>query len=100
IGRAIVTALVAEGWRVAFTYRESLDAARQLESQHEGRVRGFQLDVRDRERPDALVREIEASVGPLSGLVNNAGVRHDALLAMTSDAGWDSVMETNIAGAF
>lgn len=100
IGRAIVSALISDGWRVAFTYRDSVDAARRIESEHDGQARGFQLDVRDRARPDSLIREVEANVGPVSGLVNNAGIRHDALLAMTSDTGWDSVMETNVAGAF
>ncbi len=100
IGRAIVGALVADGWSVAFTYRDRAETARVVEAAHAGRARAFELDLRDRSRPDALVREVEASLGPIAGLVNNAGVRFDGLLAMTPDADWDAVMDTNAGGAF
>lgn len=100
IGRAVVDALVADGWLVAFTYRSDHDAARALETSHSGHVRGFTLDLRDRDRPDPLVREVTAALGPITGLVNNAGVRHDSLLAMTPDADWDNVQEINASGAF
>lgn len=100
IGRAIVAALVADGWTVAFTHRNSADAAKAVEAAHQGRAHAFALDLRDRDRPDALVREVTAALGPVTGLVNNAGVRHDSLLAMTPDADWDMVQDTNLGGAF
>lgn len=70
IGRAVVEALIREGSTV------------------------------DRADPDRLVREVEAELGPVAGLVNNAGVRKEALLAMMSDADWDTVLETNLGGLF
>lgn len=100
IGRAIVAALVADGWLVAFTYRNDATGAHAIEAAHPGRAHGFTLDLRDRPRPDALVREVTAALGPIVGLVNNAGVRHDSLLAMTPDADWDAVQDTNAGGAF
>lgn len=100
IGRAIVAALVADGWVAAFTHRNSLEAAKAVEAAHEGRAHAFTLDLRDRDRPDALVREVTAALGPITGLVNNAGVRHDSLLAMTPDADWDAVQDINAGGAF
>jgi 3-oxoacyl-[acyl-carrier protein] reductase len=100
IGRAIVAALVQDGWQVAFTYRENQDAARAVEADHDGRARAFALDLRDHTRADSLVREVIADFGPVAGLVNNAGVRYDGLLAMTPDAEWDAVMDTNAGGAF
>ena len=100
IGRAVVAALVADGWSVAFTYRDNVEAAREVASAYTDRAIAFALDLLDRARPDALVRDIEANMGPIEGLVNNAGVRFDALLAMTPDVEWDAVMETNAAGAF
>ena len=100
IGRAIVEALVADGWQVAFTYRTNQAAARAVEAAHDGRARAFALDLRDHARADALVREVAAGLGPIAGLVNNAGVRYDGLLAMTPDAEWEAVMDTNLAGAF
>src|SRR5690606_20860154 len=98
IGRAIVQTLVADGWITAFTYRSGGDEARRVEEAHGGQARGFELDLRDRARPDALVREITESLGTIEGLVNNAGIRHEGLLAMTCDDDWDSLVEVNQAG--
>jgi 3-oxoacyl-[acyl-carrier protein] reductase len=100
IGRAIVECLLAEGRPVAFTWSGDETAARTLEEASEGRARGFHLDVRERGRPAALVAEVEAALGPLWGLVNNAGVRRESLLALTSDKDWDELMEINLGGPF
>jgi 3-oxoacyl-[acyl-carrier protein] reductase len=100
IGRAIVECLVAEGRPVAFTWTRDETAAGALEEATGGRARRFRLDARDRGRPPVLVAEVEAALGPLSGLVNNAGVRRESLLALTSDADWDELMEVNLGGPF
>jgi 3-oxoacyl-[acyl-carrier protein] reductase len=99
IGRATVEALLGEGWTVAFTYRNGEDAAREVEAAS-GRARAFALDVRDRERPGRLVTEIEKSMGPLEGLVNNAGLLRESLLPMTPDRDWDEVLDVNLGGVF
>jgi 3-oxoacyl-[acyl-carrier protein] reductase len=106
IGRAVVEALVAAapagGERpvVAFTFRERQEAARELEASSGGRARAYRLDLRDRARPDELVAEVEADLGPIEGLVNNAGERREALLALMSDEDWDAVVDANLGGAF
>lgn len=100
IGRAVVRALVAEGRKVAFTFREGEDAARALEAESGGLARAWRFDLGDRARPGALVPEIEAQLGPLDGLVNNAAIRRDALLAATADADWDDVIDANLGGPF
>jgi 3-oxoacyl-[acyl-carrier protein] reductase len=107
IGRAIVEALAAEaaaaggGARsIAFTWSTSESLARHLEEASEGRARAYSLDLRDRARPDDLVAEIEETLGPVEGLVNNAGIRRESLLAMTSDDDWDAVLDTNLGGLF
>jgi len=107
IGRAVVEALAAESAaaganarRIAFTWSTSETMARQLEAAAEGRVRAFHLDLRDRGRPDDLVSEVEETLGPLEGLVNNAGIRRESLLALTSDDDWDAVVDTNLGGLF
>jgi len=46
------------------------------------------------------VAEVEAALGPVEGLVNNAGLRRESLLAMTSDADWDAVLDANLGGLF
>jgi len=90
IGRAIVRALAGEGWKVAFTWREREDEARRLEGELGDAARAFRLDLLDRARPGDLVVEVEEQVGPIAGLVNNAGVRRDALLAALPDSAWTS----------
>lgn len=100
IGRAVVRALAASGRPVAFTYRDGESAARALESELGGIAKAWAFALRDREGPGRIVPEIEAALGPIEGLVNNAAIRKDALLATTPDADWDDVVDSNLGGAF
>lgn len=101
IGRAVVEALAAEtAHPVAFTWSSSEEDARAVEAASGGRARAFRLDLRDRSRPDDLVSEVEEALGPVEGLVNNAGVRRESLLALTSDEDWDAVLDVNLGGLF
>ena len=100
IGRAIVRALAADGWTVAFTWREREDEARRLAVELGDAARPFRLDLLDRARPGSLVVEVEERVGPIAGLVNNAGVRRDALLAALPDDAWDELLDANLGGVF
>jgi 3-oxoacyl-[acyl-carrier protein] reductase len=106
IGRAVVEALAAAPHgggpeaAVAFTWHSREEAARQVEAATGGRARAFQLDLRDRARPDELIAEVEEACGPLVGLVNNAGERREALLAMMSDEDWEAVLDVNLGGLF
>lgn len=101
LGRAVVEALVAgTDHAVAFTWSTGETAAWDLEAACDGRARAFRLDLADRGRPDDLVREVEEVLGPVEGLVNNAGIRRESLLALTSDADWDAVVDTNLGGLF
>jgi 3-oxoacyl-[acyl-carrier protein] reductase len=103
IGRAIVETLAGEGRSVAFTWTSAEAEARGLAKAMEatgGRARAFRLDLLDRSRPDDLVAEVEETLGPIEGLINNAGVRRESLLALTSDADWDAVLDVNLGGVF
>lgn len=100
IGRAVVEALVARGFTVAFTWREREVEARRLADATDGAARPFRFDLRDRVRAGDLVREVEEQVGPIEGLVNNAGVRRDGLLATLADDAWDDLVDANLGGAF
>ncbi len=99
IGRAIVEALARDGWAVAFTWRSDEAAAREVAGAA-AQTQAFHLDLRDRARPAALVAEVESSLGPIGALVNNAGLQRDGLLALTSDAQWDEVLDVNAGGVF
>lgn len=100
IGRSIVERLTEDGWSVAFTWRAGERLAKELEEVLYGRATAFALEVRDRERPKQLVAEIEASLGPLLGLVNCAGIHREGLLGLTTDAEWDDVIDVNLGGVF
>lgn len=100
IGRAIVEAMLADGWTVAFTFRSDEQAAQDVAAASAGRAQGFAFDLKDRARPGDLVTLIEKSIGPIDALVNNAGLRSQALLAMTADDEWDEVMDVNLDGVF
>jgi 3-oxoacyl-[acyl-carrier protein] reductase len=58
------------------------------------------LDVRDPAAVDALVGEIGKSFGPISILVNNAGVTRDTLLLRMKDEDWSQVLETDLSSVF
>ncbi len=100
IGRAIVLALVEQGRKVAFTYREGEVPARALEAESGGLARAWHCAMADRERPGVIIPAIEEALGPIDGLVNNAAIRRDALLAATPDAMWDEIVDVNLGGAF
>jgi len=99
LGRAVVEALAAEpDTAVAFTWNSDEGTAREVAAATGAHA--FRLDLRDHARPDDLMVEIEDALGPLSGLVNNAGLRRESLLAMTSDEDWEAVLDTNLGGLF
>ena len=100
IGREIVRTLVGQDWTVAFTWREREDEAQRLAGELGDAARPFRFDLLDRARPGRLVSEVEEQVGAIAGLVNNAGVRRDGLLATLPDAGWDEVLDANLGGVF
>jgi 3-oxoacyl-[acyl-carrier protein] reductase len=100
IGHAVVRGLVAAGRKVAFTYRDSEEQARAIEAETNGMARAWRFELADRERAGAIVPEIERALGELDGLVNNAAIRRDGLLAATPDGEWDEIIDANLGGAF
>ncbi|OPZ85505.1 MAG: 3-oxoacyl-(acyl-carrier-protein) reductase FabG [bacterium ADurb.Bin429] len=103
IGRAIAVALAASGAHVAITYREqaemAADAVREIESAGGGAA-AYQLDVRDARRVKEVVETIGKELGPVSILVNNAGLVRDNYLRFMAMEEWSDVLETHLNGAF
>lgn len=103
IGRAIALALAREGGAVAVNFRERGDAADEVVAAIEqggGRAIAVQADVRDAAAVKALMKAVNAQLGGVGILVNNAGVVRDNYLAFMSEAQWDEVVDTSLKAAF
>ncbi len=103
IGRTIALQLADAGARVALLSRTETsvqEVARAIESQYPGQSMSFTGDVADPKLADHVVAKIVEQWGQLDILVNNAGITRDTLLLRMSDEDWDSVLNTNLKGAF
>src|SRR5579884_137976 len=102
IGRAIAIALADAGARVIGTATTDEGAQTIASNLHaiDRNAEGARLDVRDAERIDALVKDIDARHGPIGILVNNAGITRDNLLVRMKDDDLDDIIATNLKPAF
>jgi len=103
IGKAIVLALAESGATVAFDYRERRDAAEAVLAEVEergGRAAIFQADVSDVDAVNAMVEAVREKFGPVSILVNNAGINRDKSFSKLTHEQWDEVLSMNLSGAF
>ncbi|HEX2061099.1 MAG TPA: 3-oxoacyl-ACP reductase FabG [Thermoanaerobaculia bacterium] len=100
IGRVTAMRLLLDGWRVAFTYSRSKEAALAFESESKGNAAAFEADVRDADANRRVAEQVLARFGAIDALVNNAGVRRDALLYNMSAEQWNEVLDTNVNGAW
>lgn len=91
IGRAIAERFVAEGYKVAVTARSGEGP--------EGTLT-VRADVTDAAAVDAAFSEVESTLGPVEIVVANAGVTKDTLLLRMTEEDFDSVVATNLGGAF
>jgi acetoacetyl-CoA reductase len=98
IGRAISVALENAGYRVAATYGGNDSAAQQLKE--ETGIPVFKFDVADFNACAQAVRKIEAELGPIEVLVNNAGITRDSTMHRMSFEQWNAVIQTNLASCF
>ncbi|MEH3089236.1 MAG: beta-ketoacyl-ACP reductase [Microbacterium arborescens] len=91
IGRAIAERFVADGHRVAVTARSGEGP--------EGTLT-VRADVTDAASLDAAFTQVEAELGPVEVVVANAGITKDTLLLRMTEDDFDSVVSTNLGGAF
>ncbi|MGW8281942.1 MAG: 3-oxoacyl-[acyl-carrier-protein] reductase [Gemmatimonadota bacterium] len=100
IGKAIAEALVEGGCSVACVARDGTKASEVAAALSAASARGYACDV---SRPDAcaeLIAAVEADLGPVGVLVNNAGITRDNVLVRLKDDDWQAVLDTNLTGAF
>jgi NAD(P)-dependent dehydrogenase (short-subunit alcohol dehydrogenase family) len=102
-GVEIAQELARRGARLAVHYRSSragADAVVAAIRTRGGDARAFQADLAVSDDVRRLVDEVEASVGPPSVLVNNAGPFADTAFRTLSERDWDYVMSTNLKSVF
>jgi 3-oxoacyl-[acyl-carrier protein] reductase len=99
IGAAIARALHAQGAVVTLSGTR-LDALDALAGELGARVHVCVADLRDAEAGNALVAAAEAAAGPLSILVNNAGLTRDMLALRMKNEDWDSVLDVDLSAPF
>ena len=91
IGLAIAEKFKADGYQVVVSHRSGSAPAG---------IEGVIMDVTDTESVNAAVSSIESKYGKIDVLIANAGITKDGLVMRMSDADFDSVIDTNLNGAF
>ena len=102
IGSAICRKLADMGHKVATNYRNE---EKTLAWQQQMREQGYDVtivkgDVSSPEEAEALVREVEAKLGPVDILVNNAGITRDTTFHRMNPQHWNDVINTNLNSVF
>jgi 3-oxoacyl-[acyl-carrier protein] reductase len=102
IGQAIALAIGAAGAVVAGTATSEAGAANISEFLRNAGLKGagFKLNVNDIAETEAVFGRIESAYGPVTILVNNAGITRDNLLLRMKEAEWDEIMDTNLKSVF
>jgi len=98
IGAAISKALKAAGYKVAASYAGNDEAANKFKA--ETGINVYKWDVASFEACAAGIKQVEADLGPVEVLVNNAGITRDAMFHRMSREQWDEVISTNLNGVF
>jgi 3-oxoacyl-[acyl-carrier protein] reductase len=102
IGAAIALGLADAGADVVLTYRDKRAQAEAVVEKIEAKCRralAIKMDVTDRASV-ARAAGAARALGPISILVNNAGINKPTDFDQVSDADWDSILDTNLKGPF
>ncbi len=103
IGRAIALELAKRDANVAFNYAKSADEAEKLKAEIESlgvKCYAAQCDVASTESSADFVKQATAEFGTIDFLINNAGITRDTLILRMKETDWDSVIDTNLKGAW
>ena len=98
IGAAISTALKDAGYTVAATYAGNDEKAAAFTA--ETGIKTYKWDVGNYEACAEGIAQVEADLGPVEVLVNNAGITRDAPFHKMTPQQWKEVMDTNLSGVF
>lgn len=103
IGQEIARAFAAEGAKVALISRNESScgsAAEEINKFIPGSATAYAVDISDHDAVQDLAKKIGDELGAVNILVNNAGVTRDGLLMRMKESDWDTVLDTNLKGAF
>ena len=98
IGASISKALKAAGYKVAASYAGNDEAANRFKA--ETGINVYKWDVSSFEASAAGIKQVEADLGPVEVLVNNAGITKDATLHRMKPEQWTAVINTNLGSLF
>ncbi|MFD1327800.1 beta-ketoacyl-ACP reductase [Mycoplana ramosa] len=98
IGAAISTALKRAGYKVAATYAGNDEAANAFKA--ETGISVYKWDVSSYDACAEGIAKVEADLGPIGVLVNNAGITRDAMFHKMTPQQWSEVINTNLTGLF
>ena len=98
IGAAISKALKAAGCRVAANYAGNDEAAQKFKA--ETGIPVFKWDVSSHEACVQGLKQVEAEIGPVEVLVNNAGITRDGMFHRMRPDQWSAVIDTNLGSLF
>jgi acetoacetyl-CoA reductase len=98
IGRAVALALKNAGYKVAANYASDEVAAKSF--QDETGIPVFKFNVGDFQSCKDGVAAVEAELGPIDVLVNNAGITRDTTMHRMSFEQWNAVIQTNLSSCF
>lgn len=99
-GRALALELDRLGCSVAVHYNSSGAGADETAAQLVNPSAIVGGDIADWDQAKAMVATVEKTLGAVDVLVNNGGIRHDALMAMQDPGDWSRVIQTNLVGTF
>ena len=103
IGKCIATKFAKEGANVVINYRNNEEEALKVKQELEdlgSQVLVVKADVSELEQAENLIKEAKKEFGRVDILVNNAGITKDNLIIRMKEEDLDSVIKTNLKGAF
>jgi len=103
IGKAIAGKFAENGATIVFTYRSSVERAKNFEDEFTKKgytIKGFQSDAGSFEQTNELIQSVLKEFDKIDILINNAGITRDTLLLRMNEEQWDQVIETNLKSVF
>ncbi len=100
IGEACVKYFTQASGRVAFTYKNSVDRAKKLESELHGKVKAYRVDMESEKEIFQMVEQTAEDFGGIDLLVHNAGIWNDGTIDRLTLDKWNEIIRINLTSAF